>query len=710
MKKQNFSFFMLFLLLTCILYGIQKQEKSIPQEKHEVIVRLILVDVIVTKDGKFVTDLTKEDFELYEDEIRIPINSFELISFEEKKLVTVEEKPKEVIPNIPKKQLVVVFDGINSWQRNLKKGARKIVDELVSLAKLGHEVMVIQLSEKLGVEILQHFTTKEDLIRKALIIASVGFWYDESLDAFKMLQEVGIEDIGPMSQVDRHIESMQPVIKQDYLYRERVRFEKALGGMFAIANMIKELPGRKSILLIGDGFPDLSSDGRYREMGNIRIFDPFNILDKKKTMHGDEVIKELIRFANAHNIAIYSIDPATFTRNFFTASAEYASKYAMDHLIFREKDKLERTQNLAWISKDTGAVSLRGAEKYERFHRVMKTDLNYYYELSYYPPRKEEDNQYHKIKVNVKRSGVDIRFREGYTDYSKNEKEKMLIVSAFYSPSLFKELPFKAEFIAFHINSKKYEPWMNIALPTRKLFVERGVAYGPKQLNLHVWIKDKVKDESTYGGQVPIPFNIDSSFMNFLKTTDYLCFHYKGPELSLESKKYQVIFAIVDSQTNEIGTWESTPTLPDFKKEERGSIINCVLGLLSQNPKKGKQSFSISQEDGSLEYGDIKFFPSIVNQFQRMQDASVFLQVFIPQGKIEISPEVEISGEGRLTQHLPGELVAESWNEESNVWSGIFNLNLKNVIFGDYSLKVEIPVSEKGFTLSREVKLIKLRN
>jgi hypothetical protein len=52
----------------------------------------------VTKDGKFVTDLTKDDFELYEDGKKVSINSFELISFAERKVRTIEEKQEKAGP------------------------------------------------------------------------------------------------------------------------------------------------------------------------------------------------------------------------------------------------------------------------------------------------------------------------------------------------------------------------------------------------------------------------------------------------------------------------------------------------------------------------------------------------------------------------------------------------------------------------------------
>lgn len=730
-KKVFFILFFVSLVgLFCVLYGFEKQQKQIEPERHVVEVRLILVDVLVTKDGKFVTDLTKDDFELFEDGKRVPINSFELVSFEKREAVTLEEPEEKVSPGVPQKQLVVLFDGVCSWQRNLKEGSRKIVDQLVSLAKLGNEVMILQLSEKKSLQVLQPFTTNEELLKKALLKASANIWLDKSLDALKMWDEMGFEVDEEMGLIERYDDRLHPVLEEEYLFKQRGRFEKTIGGILTVVNMIKDLPGRKTILLISDGFPDLSSktlDDKVseatgarsgarssqldirRDVGTIRVFDPFNILERKKIMSGEEIIRELIRYTNAQNISIYSLDPDTFTRHFITVTAEFDRREKMESLEFQRDEKIKRIQNLTWLSEDTGAVSLKGAKKYDRFYDVLSTDLNYYYELSYYPQRKEADNSYHKIKVKVNRPGVKVRFRKGYTDYSEDEKERILLVSAFYNPTLFKQLPFEAEFAPFHKDSTLYEPWMNIALPAKELFIDRAIEYAPKTFKLHVWVKDKKKGNRAFGGQINIPFNIDSSFMDTMKTTDYLCFHYKGPEIKFNQREYEVIFALYDDQMEEIGTWESSLSLPEFKGDKQSAIINCVLGFVSSNPKKGKKSFSLSKNDGSLEYGEIKFFPAVTNRFQRMQDASVFLQIHLPQGKTEIQPKFKISGKGRLTQRIPAELVVESWNKKSNVWSGLFNLQLRNVIYGEYTLNVEIPDSGDGPALSREVKLTKLR-
>ena len=729
MRKAKYLPIMILVFLG-FLSGFHRQQIP-PQEEYEVEVRLVLVDVIVTKDGKFVTDLTQDDFELFEDGKGVPINSFELISFAEPGLER-PEKLDEAPSKVPKKQLVVVFDGASSWQRNLREGSRKIVDELLNLVKLGNEVMLIRLSEDKGIEVIQDFTTDETLIKKALVLASGQIWFDRSLDTLKMWQEVGLEATGDMETIDRYAERLQPMLEQEYLYVERGRFEKAIGGVLAVANMISDLPGRKSILLISDGFPDLSQrtldsiitettpegteskarspqlDFR-RDTGKIRVFDPFNLLDKKKILTGEEVLRELIRFANAQNISLYALDPATFTRYLIPTTAEYGPRDpAVSILESRSREKIERVQNLSWLADDTGGVALRGAAKYDDFYNVMSTDLNYYYQLSYYPPRKAPDNDYHKIEVKLKKAGLDLRYRKGYTDYNDEEQEKLLLVSVFYNPSLFKHIPLQADFIPFPNDSGKFTPWMSIALPTKELFIDRGVTFGAKKFDLHVWVKDEKRGDAAFRGQIQIPFVVDNSFMNLIKSTDFLLFHYTGGEVDLKPMNYQAVFALHDEQTNEIGTWESSFAIPDFKGEKEGAIINSLLGSVTSNPEKGKKSFSIAQ-DGALTYGEIKFYPAVNNRFPRMQNASLFLQAYLPQGKIKADPQFSILIREGLAQPVPAEVAAEFWDKKSKTWSAVYNLDLMNVFPGDYKLKVSLPLAKGGPVLRSEVSISKLR-
>jgi VWFA-related protein len=712
------------------LYGFQEQE--IPPEKHEVAVRLVLLDVIVTKGGEFVKDLTKDDFELFEDGKKVAVNSFELISFEEKTLGVLKDKQEsEQAPTRPKKKLAVIFDSINSWQKEIEGQQIDIVNELNELIQLGHEVMICQLSPTKGFEILQPFTTDDELIKNSVELASGKIWNFGS-------------DMGVIPQHDTTYSGAdsrlyETMMRMDYLYKELNKFEKTIGGILAAVNMIMDLPGRKNLLLISGGIPDISPQDTLSNFGNtseisrrdrflgvqrnysgrnfnlpvnenVKVFDPFNILGDKVFKNSEEVIRELIRFANAQNISIYSLSSDSFVKHLYSgASAEHYQQYEQANLEKVSRDRINRVQNLRWISEDTGADSLRGASKFETFREVMRTDLNYYYQISFYPQRSVPDDKHHKLKINIKRGGVDMRYRKGYTDYSREEKNKIQLVTAFYMPSLFKELPVYAEFVPFVSPSGKYTPWMSVALPAKELFLDKYTELGSKKFHLHIWIYDEVSGEKGFGGQIDLPLDIDTNFMKYIQTTDAIRFNFKGPEITLKPRVYKSVFALVDPLTNEIGTWESSFLLPDLEKQEERALVNCVLGDITGALQQGVTSFNLSEKDGSLEFGQAKFLPRITNSFKQWGGIHLFLQAFFPGGEKDFRGEFFLIGEDRRVFPLSGEEIVSSWNEKTKIWSGIFFIDISAGSPGLNTLYIEIPGKEEGTFESARMDLTILR-
>ena len=722
------------------------------QLKHEVEVRLVLVDVIASKGGEFIKDLTFNDFEIKEDDKRVTINSFELISFEERALSIEEREPQS--SNRPQKKLAVIFDGINAWEKDIQKNIDRIVNELVPLAKLGNEVMVCQLNEAKGVEVLLPFSSDEGAIRTAVARGTGNMWnpgqalFSTKIDEWARIKDPWYIKEAPSMAVEPRSKGDDPKLIWDlqlssFLAEERLRFEKTIGGMFAICGMLGSLPGRKSVLFISGGIPDLSpthvmpkfieddfhpgtagfkpdadtanamrqSTIDTGDMGRTRLFDPFQLEEKKEFTVSEEVIRELIRYANAHNVSIYSLDAGVFSKYLFPGTASAASIDERDVQIrrFISKERIKRVQNLSWLSEDTGADALRGAGKYDQFRQVMSSDLNYYYQLSFYPKRKKADDKYHKINVKVKRGGIDIRHRKGYTDYSKEGANRLKLITAFYNPSLYKELPIEGVFIPFVNDSGKYVPWMNIALPTKELFLDKNFSQGKKTFNLHIWISNTRTGEKGFGGKINLPFKIDSSFLDYARSVSHVSFHFKGPELTFKSSLYQTVFALADPQTDEIGTWESYLHIPEFKDLKEDAIFNCVLGDIAGSFQKGETSFSLSKKDGSLEFGDAKFFPRVTKESKQWGGIHIFMQAYLPTGKMEATPEFLLLGEDRKVNALNGELVVNSWNKKTKIWNGVFFLDTSNGSIGENTLYVEIPGADESSVLGKELKLTILR-
>ena len=158
---------------------------------------------------------------------------------------------------------------------------------------------------------------------------------------------------------------MDSMLRIEHMYREQRKFEQTIGGLLAVINMLKGVSGRKNLLLISAGIPDLSPEDFFPNMQrgtpegnmyntrdyfrfeNVRAFDPFNIMNKKELREGETVLREIIRFANSQNISVYSFDSDIYVKMLFSgASAEAYQKYQLGPRKLLEQDKMKKVQNL----------------------------------------------------------------------------------------------------------------------------------------------------------------------------------------------------------------------------------------------------------------------------------------------------------------------------------------------------------------------------
>jgi len=684
--------------------GSAAQDKIADQEDHKVDVRLVLVDVIATKGGKFFPGLKKSDFRVFEDGREVKIDSCDLISHGKSDIALVEEEQgKEPPPPVivRKRRLAVLFDGINVWDREYKKSVQQVADELSAMAKDGTEVMILILDEANGLRIVQPFTDQETLIRDAAGKASASYFLP-----FQHIKDWDLKDMSIPMQELREYENQH--IKAN-------RLTRMIGGLVATIHMLESLPGRKNLLFVSGGLPNLDKVGMESGLPltvakrSFRVFDPFGILGKTMFWTGSEIMKEIIRVANDRSISIYSLDPEVITRISVSGpSAEYDVRDVNDVYSIKaiSGEKFGQLQNLRTLSEKTGAKLLRGADKIESFRQVTANDLSFYYQLSYYPPRGKADKDYHKIEVKLRgRKGIEVKTREGYSDSFVEQSFRVRLAQAYYNPDLFVDkVPFESSFIPFVSESGKTQPWLSLALPAREFFGPRS-AEGKKTYEFHFWIKGGDETGRLLAGKVDIPFAMDDAFMKHVASTDFLRLNYFGPEIEIDGDHNRIIFALFDPATGEIGTWSSDCPAPIKKNASEPGFINCVPGYAVANTIDRKDVFQLKGTEGSLECGKIRFFPKTAGGFTPTDDIHIFLQVYTPQGapdeaRFELA---DSSGQARAVKTTPA---AESWNKSTKIWNATYKLDLEGAAPGDYILKISLPPVGDKPALTQEVKII----
>src|SRR5215213_1061830 len=242
------------MLLFSILLPASGQTSAQPQKpasdyKDDVVkinTNLVQVDAVVTKDGKPVTNLTAEDFEIFEDGKRQTISSFAFISnvpnAVPEPVAKDEKKPAAVVPfgpvkpNETRRTMAFVVDDLGlsaESMHQVKRQLRKFVTEQLQPNDL---VAIIRTSGEMGA--LQQFTNDKRILTRAVDQLRWNF-----------CSRVGIHVLPPFGDSDPGARICG--------WRS---YGTSLKSLRFIVDSMGYLPGRKSLVLLSDDQPRESQD------------------------------------------------------------------------------------------------------------------------------------------------------------------------------------------------------------------------------------------------------------------------------------------------------------------------------------------------------------------------------------------------------------------------------------------------------------------
>ena len=240
-------------------------EPQKPQPESDDVVRittnLVQVDAVVTeRNGKSVTDLKPEEVEIYEDGRSQKITNFSYYASETPAPAAAEKQsnsdknaplipPKRLRPEDVRRTIALVVDDLGlsfASTYYVRRALKKFVDEQMQPGDL---VAIIRTSGGMGA--LQQFTSDKRQLYAA--IDRVKFYMNgrAGVSAFAPIEPPTPGALGP--QIDAANEELNQ-------FRESVYAVGTLGAVNYVVRGLSELPGRKSILLISDGFRIYSSD------------------------------------------------------------------------------------------------------------------------------------------------------------------------------------------------------------------------------------------------------------------------------------------------------------------------------------------------------------------------------------------------------------------------------------------------------------------
>jgi VWFA-related protein len=380
-----------------------------PQAKHEqpvlkVTTRLVQVNVVVQdRHGQPVTDLTKDNFVVFDQKEQQKISTFSMES--NRLLATPAQAPPpnffsnryEQKSGVPRAVTVVLLDGLNTQFLDMAYARNQVIKFLEQLQPQDR-VALYTLTDQLRV--LHDFTS--DATSLLRVIQRYKGRYSHELAAS---EDVETSDTGNQL-LDDFLNAGAQRIADLYAIN---RVQRTAAAIEEIANHLAALPGRKNLVWVSGAFPF------YIGLG----VDPTaaNLTAERRTF--SEEVERAVRALNNANLAIYPVDargliapafgkPLSATRggvpSTITLSPNRANFDSMNILA-------ERTGGRAYYNTNDIRGSIRRAIE----------DSRVTYVLGYYPTHQEWDGKFREIKVKVNRPGLEIRSRRGYFAFAEKK-------------------------------------------------------------------------------------------------------------------------------------------------------------------------------------------------------------------------------------------------------------------------------------------------
>ena len=419
MKKLLFVFLMIFLTISS--YNSQTPSPTAtpkPAEEDDDIVKistaLIQVDVTVTdKNGKVVTDLKPEEFEVYENNQKQSITNFSFISAAPEIQASPTPKPEKnkeagaPLPPVPVKaeqvrrtialvvdDLGLSFESVYFVRRSLKK----FVDEQMQPNDL---VAVIRTGSGAGA--LQQFTSDKRQLYAAIDAIKWNALGRSGISAFAPIEPTPLEQSqaagGNVSQED--IDAEKQRIKDFDGFREDIFSVGTLGAINFVVKGMDELPGRKSIMLFSDGFVVCPPDQPDR---CTRILDS---------------LKQLTDLCNRAAVSIYSLDARGLVYTGITAADNVGSspQAIQNAMSSRSAELFDKQEGLSYLARETGGRAFFNNNDFNKSLDKALEDQKGFYLIGYQPDTETFDaakRRFNKLDIKVKRPGTSVRYRSGF--------------------------------------------------------------------------------------------------------------------------------------------------------------------------------------------------------------------------------------------------------------------------------------------------------
>ncbi|MFN2493876.1 MAG: VWA domain-containing protein [Pyrinomonadaceae bacterium] len=397
----------------------QQPDRSSEDDVVRITTNLVQVDPVVTDSkGRQVTDLRADEIQILEDGRSQKITNFSYISLDSKTPAVSPDNPKStdstapVTPPVPlkpedvRRTMAIVVDDLGlSFESAyyVRQALKKFVDRQMQPNDL---VAIIRTGGGIGA--LQQFTSDK---RQLYAAVEKVKWNPLGRGGIAAFAPLGSESSINAPASDDTDTSRTPNDEFDQ-FREDLFAVGTLGAVNYIIRGLRQLPGRKSVVLVSDGIKIFS---RSDPSGSQRIL---------------TALRRLTDLANRASVVIYTLDARglqVLTLTAADSTANLTAAQVEDRLSDRRADFFESQNGLNYLAQQTGGFSIRNNNDLNGGIQRVIEDQKGYYLVGYRPDESTFDTvsgrrKFHKLSFKVTRPGkFNVRMRSGFYGITDEE-------------------------------------------------------------------------------------------------------------------------------------------------------------------------------------------------------------------------------------------------------------------------------------------------
>ena len=431
------------------------------------------VPVLVQKSGKHVSGLKKEDFVLRQDGKDQPIAFFEEVHRPTSEQSSTQKEQAGAAPTqqLPPQMTIIAIDMVNTPNLDRAYFTEEFQRYLSKSGRLNTPTALVAI-ERSGNHVLREFTTDPRLLLSAITKGSTAqptannehtaMVRELSDEALQSAENYGTNDVVSVADALRLRSADESMVRfQDR--SSRLDTEYAIQ---QLAQSLKGIPGRKSLLLVGSGFKFIDSNIVLKSIsGGVGGTDLMYSQE-----NGGQTMNQTVytwKLLNDANVAVYPIDTRRTVNTAFqamdTSISNTPSRLSYEQNRQADRDILDTFKTIAAA---TGGKPCFYRTDLDNCVREAIEDDHDYYLLGFYADKKNRQPGWHKIEVKLN-DKASLRYRQGFmiAKFNPEAERKTDISLALSSPFAYTALPFSGQFDSFSEGSGKKLAKFSLFIP-----------------------------------------------------------------------------------------------------------------------------------------------------------------------------------------------------------------------------------------------------